>query len=93
MALATSCPELLPLEARADEAKAAAEAEGAAFAATRGQGFKEWIKHSMEEGGGGLHAYRRGPRGWAPDDDFKGAPARGPERAKVVAAEWTTQVW
>ena len=53
MALAASCPELMPLDEWAAKAKEAAEAEGAAFAAAMGRGFREWIEHPMEAGGGG----------------------------------------
>ncbi len=52
VALAADCPDLLPLAEWAAEAGAAAEAEGAAFAAIRGQGFKEWMRNSMAAGAG-----------------------------------------
>ncbi|CAK0832205.1 unnamed protein product, partial [Prorocentrum cordatum] len=74
------------------------EAQAAALAAEhsrrRHERFNRWVLEALEHGAGGLHAWRRGPRGWQEDElDVLGAPRAGQREVVAVDRHWAHEVW
>ncbi|CAK0800779.1 unnamed protein product [Prorocentrum cordatum] len=81
------------LAAPAAEARRGAAAPAAEHSRRRHERFNKWVLEALEHGAGGLHARRRGPRGWQEDElDLRGAPRAGQREAGAIDEHWVTEV-
>ncbi|CAK0899751.1 unnamed protein product [Prorocentrum cordatum] len=78
----------------ASEARAKAAAMAVEHSRHRHGCFNRWVLDALEHGAGGLHAWRRGPRGWLEDElDLLGAPRAGQREVGAVGRYWAHEVW